>query len=140
VSLDLYTARVSYGGPDRLDVARQTSDATGVVFAPSWALLRPAKAAQRAGTFDAAAWAAYERAYVNEMRFSYARNAGTWLGLLRRHGSVTLCCFCVLAPGKPWCHRLPLAAVLVKTAAAHGFEVRYRGERGDATERENDHE
>ena len=42
MSLIVHTARVSYGGADRLDVTRKSAGPEGIVFAPSWAILRPA--------------------------------------------------------------------------------------------------
>jgi hypothetical protein len=42
MSLTVHTARVSYGGADRLDVSRKSAGPDGIAFAPSWAILRPA--------------------------------------------------------------------------------------------------
>ena len=47
MSLRVHTARVSYGGADRLDVTRKSATADGIAFAPSWAILRPALDALR---------------------------------------------------------------------------------------------
>ena len=38
----VHTARVSYGGADRLDITRKSAPPEGIAFAPSWAILRPA--------------------------------------------------------------------------------------------------
>ena len=42
MSLRDHTARVSYGGADRLDITRKSAPPEGIAFAPSWAILRPA--------------------------------------------------------------------------------------------------
>ena len=42
MTLTVHTARVSYDGTDRLDVTRKSAGPDGIVFAPSWAILRPA--------------------------------------------------------------------------------------------------
>ena len=42
MSLHVHTARVSYGGADRLDITRKSAPPEGIAFAPSWAILRPA--------------------------------------------------------------------------------------------------
>jgi len=42
MSLRVHTARVSYGGADRLDITRKSAPPEGIAFAPSWAILRPA--------------------------------------------------------------------------------------------------
>jgi hypothetical protein len=47
VTLTVHTARVSYGGADRLDVTRKSAGPDGIAFAPSWAILRPALDALR---------------------------------------------------------------------------------------------
>lgn len=38
--LRVHTARISYGGPDRLDITRKSGTGLGLVFAPSWDLLK----------------------------------------------------------------------------------------------------
>ena len=42
MTLRVHTARVSYGGADRLDITRKSAPPEGIAFAPSWAILRPA--------------------------------------------------------------------------------------------------
>lgn len=120
------SARISYGGPGRLDVSRQGNDPTGKVFAPSWEILRPAlderKRAQEAAKAGDAAearriedamWSAYVPAYVKEMRASYKRHFGTWERVLSAQ-EVTLCCMCVSS----WhCHRFVLSGLLGRLGA-----------------------
>ena len=98
VTLRVRTARVSYGGPDRLDVTRKTGTG-GLFLAPSWAILRPVLDRRRIGQpFD---WAGYVAAYKAEMRESYRRDRAAWDALLARE-SVTLVCYCTDAVQ---CHR-----------------------------------
>lgn len=137
MTLRVYTARVSYDGPDRLDVTRQGADAhrkrhgipsPGEPFAPSWRILKPALAARRlasrmlehrpdgdlAEAREAAAklalesWERYVREYTAEMRASYQRRRRAWDALLARE-TVTLVCYCT-DPAR--CHRSLLAGML----------------------------
>jgi len=104
----IYTARVSYRGPDRLDITRKA----GSVYGPSWALLGPMLAARREGKpMD---WPPYKAAYLREMQ-------AVDLAPLLRKDVVTLCCYCT---SKTECHRYALAELLVQHGAV------YLGERG----------
>lgn len=47
MALRVFTARLGYRGADRLDVTRKGADPVGVIYAPSWAILRPALDALR---------------------------------------------------------------------------------------------
>lgn len=90
MTLRVHSARISYGGPDRLDVTRK-SGTGGLFLAPSWAILRPAINDRRAGLpFD---WARYVEAYIAEMRESYRWYRTEWQELLSRD-RVTLVCYC----------------------------------------------
>lgn len=122
--LRFYTARVSYGGPNRLDVSRKGADrhaqahggdpGLGGPFAPSWALLGPALKAREAagGMIPAAAWRAYVEAYGEEMS---RVSAGDWSNLLTL-SLATLVCYC----GDPArCHRTVLAELLVRRGAEY---------------------
>jgi hypothetical protein len=131
MGLIVQTARVSYGGSDRLDITRKSGGPEGVVFAPSWAILRPTLDARerwkREGTpacnhtvESGGLWYAYEKAFLAEMRDSYRLNRGTWDALLAR-GRVVLCCYCA-DPNQ--CHRRILAGtVLAKLGATDAGEV-----------------
>ena len=128
--LRVYTARVDYDGPDRLDVTAKSGGENGRPFAPSWDLLRhaldarkQATAARTAGRVDearlieAAAWEAYEPRYEQAMRVSYKANRGAWDAILAR-SVVTAVCYCAPAHGEPLrCHRRLLAGILVKLGA-----------------------
>lgn len=114
--LRVWTARISYRGPDRLDITRKSAGLAGIPFAPSWAILRPALDARRTGDpkAEAEAWARYVPAYTAEMRVSYRAHSEAWSELLARR-EVTLCCYCV-DPER--CHRRLLAGMLAKCGAA----------------------
>ena len=136
--LRVYTARVDYDGPDRLDITHsglcKARDAgqpfPGAPWVPPWAILEPAlearkqaAAARKAGRAEEArlvedaAWEAYEPLYVAAMRESYKVNRGAWDALLAR-SVVTAVCYCAPAHGESLrCHRRLLAGILVKLGA-----------------------
>ena len=143
--LRVFTARVSYGGADRLDVTRSSATAEGLPFAPSDVILWPAKRelkaaddversgdAAKAEAMRAATWAWYAPRYREEMRASYARHRAAWERLLAKP-SATLCCYCV-DPAR--CHRRLLAEMLVACGAVYAGErpapARGVGGTGDA--------
>lgn len=47
MTLHVYSARISYRGPDRFDVTRKSGGEAGAPFAPSWSILKPALEARR---------------------------------------------------------------------------------------------
>ena len=110
---DIWTARVSYRGADRLDITRKGDSP----FGPSWALLRRFLAIRVAGQETEATWAEYSAAYTQEMRGLYRRDPGAFSALAEQGG--TLCCYCTGAH----CHRYLLAAILQRLGAT------YQGER-----------
>lgn len=116
MTLFVYTSRVTYAGPDRLDVTRKSGDPT---FAPSWEILRPMIALRRAGGDELDAWPRYVADYTAEMRTSYRSQRAAWDALLSRD-EITLCCYCTDAQH---CHRTVLAEILGKLGAV------VRGER-----------
>lgn len=126
MTLEVWTARISSSDPDRLDITRKSAELDGVIFAPSWAILRPALAARadakarRDPSIMEAAWAAYEPAYLAEMRRSYVEHRPAWERLLARQ-RVVLVCFCT-DPAR--CHRTLLAGIMAKLGAdVHGEVV-----------------
>lgn len=114
---EVWTARVSSRDPDRFDITRGSGGAQGDPFAPSWAILRPAKRMLAEDT--AAGWAWYEPRYMAEMRTSYATNPADWATLLRR-SRVVLVCYCT---DSARCHRTLLAGILGKLGADVRGEV-----------------
>jgi len=132
MTLHVATARISYSGPDRLDVTAKGRDPIGMVFAPSWALLGPArhrlavvaKARSRGDTATAdeledRAWWDYTAAYTAEMRRSYRLYPHVWSTLLSWERAV-LVCYCT-DPER--CHRRLLAGILAKLGAVDEGEV-----------------
>lgn len=118
MTLRVRTARLGTRCGDGLNITRMTgADA----FAPSWAILRPALALVKSGRMDAGGWADYEARYTAEMRASYRDNRAPWDALLARE-SVTLLCYCRIAPDRPWCHRRTLARILAKLGAVDDGE------------------
>lgn len=81
--LVVHSARISYGGPDRLDVTRK-SGTDGLFLAPSWALLQPVLKARKqvrdwiarglhpGDELERRTWATYVEGYLAEMRVSYS--------------------------------------------------------------------
>ena len=118
MTLLVRTARLSYSGPDALNVTRKSADATGIVFAPSWRILKPALVARRDGRLDEA-WPGYVADYTTEMRRSFREQRAAWDALLARE-SVTLTCYCAQADR---CHRTLLAGFLAKLGATYTGEV-----------------
>jgi uncharacterized protein YeaO (DUF488 family) len=115
MTLGVYTARVTYAGPDRLDITRSKAGPDGLPFAPSWKILRPMLELRREqGAMAAAyAWPQYVSAYTAEMRASYRDHRAAWDQLLARD-AVTLLCYCT-DPAQ--CHRTVLAGILGKLGA-----------------------
>lgn len=121
MSLLVLSARISYGGADRLDVTRKGAwlaqkagkDAPGEPWAPSWPLLKAAKAGEL--SFDE-----YDVRYLAEMRESYRQRRAVWDALLARP-RVVLCCYCT---DPEHCHRFILRTrILPKLGATDGGEV-----------------
>jgi hypothetical protein len=130
-ALQIHTARLTYGGDDRLDVTRQFAErerrvgrvSPGEAFAPPRWLLNVAKGfSQRLprgvvappdDEVGAELW--YFERYREAMRETYRTQRGQWDALLARE-TVTLVCFCESAEH---CHRGVLAAILVACGATN---------------------
>lgn len=113
MTLIVYTSRVTYAGPDRLDITRKGADRYGILFAPSWRLLNPMLAVRRNDPNWFRLWPQYVEDYTAEMRTSYRDHRAEWDALLARP-EVTLVCYCT-DPGH--CHRTLLAGILGKLGA-----------------------
>ena len=114
MTLKVYTSRMTFGGPDTLDVTRSGNHPTGVLFAPSWGLVQPYLNARQSGLETLALWRKYEDAYRAEMERTRKVYPSRWSDLLSRE-SVTLLCFCV---NPQRCHRTVLAAMLGELGAS----------------------
>ena len=110
---NVYTSRVSYHGPDRLDITRMSAPPDGIAFAPSWLILRPMLQRRREDHVTETEWLAYAAAYTAEMRDSYRGHRARWDALLERD-EVTLVCYCT---DVTHCHRTVLAGILTKLGA-----------------------
>lgn len=112
--LEVWTARVTYAGADRLDITRRSCAPIGVAFAPSWEILRPVLAARTTSSeAKALVWELYARAYRLEMRRSYVERRDDWKAVLDR-SSVTFVCFCGQSAR---CHRSLLASYFGRLGA-----------------------
>jgi hypothetical protein len=140
VGLAVFTARISSQDPDRFDITRKSGGPGGTIFAPSWAILKPALEARATAvamlaeakrqpehrTFheglalavEAEAWAVYVPAYRLEMLASWRAHRTAWEALLART-RVVLVCYCT----SERCHRRLLAGYLVKLGAVDGGEI-----------------
>lgn len=133
MSLEVWTARMFTLDPDRFDVTRKSGGAAGVIFAPSWTILRPALAARKeakrlrdeegdqfwAFETEEETWRQYVPAFLAEMRTSLRAHQPAWEALLVRP-RVVLACYCV---DRERCHRTLLARDILPTLGAT-----YRGE------------
>lgn len=99
------TARFQYRGDDRVDITRKPGES---VFAPSWPLLREAKARMLEDAVEA--WKFYVPRYMDEMRHSWRDHRAEWAALVARD-RVVLVCHCA-KPGM--CHRSLLAGILLE--------------------------
>jgi uncharacterized protein YeaO (DUF488 family) len=123
VTLTIYTARISYGGADRLDVTARGYTPETKPFAPTWALLRPYLDKRKAGVLTESDWDEYAARYTREMRHTYSACREAWDALLARDVA-TLCCYCT---HPTQCHRYVLARILVKLGAAYAGEREAKG-------------
>lgn len=114
----VYTARVTYAGPDRIDVTRKSAGVDGLAFAPSWRILAPALRLRRSERLLEADWQRYVEAYTQEMRDSY-RSQRTWWDAALAREEITLVCYCT-DPAR--CHRTVLASLFARLGATIGGE------------------
>lgn len=137
-SLVVHTARVSYGGPDRLDVTAKSAGEEGRAFAPRWGLVRwgldmmeRAKKKRALGepgaeAFAEWAWHLYSMRYTAQMRLSFVEQPKAWERLLARR-RVVLVCYCT-DPER--CHRRVLAHLLEQAGAVDAGELPESEQRG----------
>ena len=110
MTLHVQTARVSYRGEHGLDITRKSGTELGLVFAPSWDILRPALDHRKAlEKLDAAALTAGQNAYLRDR-----------LAEPMWRERVVLLCYC---RDRDRCHRRLVAEMLVKLGAADEGEV-----------------
>ncbi len=136
VPLMVYASRIGTRDPDALNITRGSGAREGLVWAPSWEILRPALDARRhvealrevadgdsevaglaadeAAMAWAEAWEAYVPAYIAEMRQNYRRHRAAWDALLAKP-RVVLACYCT---SQTECHRYLLGAHILPRLGA----------------------
>lgn len=131
MTLHVYTARITYRGPDALDITRGTADKArkaglprppGEFLAPSAGLVFPTLRKLKAARTDEereAVWLGYETAFFAEMEHSWATRRAEWDALFAQE-RVCLLCFCV-DPNR--CHRTLVADMLAKRGAINHSEL-----------------
>lgn len=120
--LRFHTARVSYGGPGRIQITAAGDDEFGKNFAPTWKLVNWGKSMlAHASTEAAKEWAfkAYAERYRMQMLLRFKSHRSAWDELLMREEAV-LCCFC---NHHAHCHRYLLAEFLQKLGATYLGEL-----------------
>ena len=110
--MELYTARISYKEPDRLDITVAGRDSVGRMFAPSWKMVTGLKQGLLSEE-------QYRGMYRYLMETSKQDRPSAWTEVLNRD-VVTLVCFCRVGE---FCHRYLLAKYLEELGA------NYKGER-----------
>jgi hypothetical protein len=118
MTCEIHTARISYSGPDKLDVTRASAGPEGIAFAPSKRLLDAGK--------NGLEFVDYADRYKRELRGLWIDRRFVFEALLRRP-RVVLCCYCT---DPALCHRTVLAEALAGAGAKLGVEVVVRGEIG----------
>jgi hypothetical protein len=119
MTLQVATARISYGATDRLDVTSRTTDPLGRAFAPPWSLVWPLVQKRRRGLLTPEDWADYAEQYKAVLRRSYLLRRAAWEELLGRE-RVVLVCYCV---DVAQCHRRILGEILGKLGAQYQGEL-----------------
>jgi len=109
------------GCADGLNITRMTAGPVGLVFAPSWEILRPEIAARRGrDPNNVERWDRYALAYTREMRENCRSNRAAWAALLEQP-RVVLLCYCW---GPARCHRTVLGRdILPKLGAVYEGEL-----------------
>ena len=134
--MDIWTARISYKGTDRLDITvKNTQVGTlGWLFAPTWTLVGGVKLFAAIANNDdkeVARWKRYQplssdqytEQYYDMIRVRYKDHQPLFMSVFEEDR--TLCCFCANAN---FCHRYLAADILSKVAAKHNIECHLRGE------------
>ncbi len=112
----IYTAQLrKYRGADLVDVTIKSGDRA---FSPTWHMVRGIKD-KSMGIEE------YLEIYTRMMDISKVKKRERWLEVCNRD-EVTLACYC--RKGE-FCHRYPLADILIEFAKENGIEAKYMGER-----------
>jgi uncharacterized protein YeaO (DUF488 family) len=113
----LYTAQYRYPGMDRLDITVKGQDRFGKLFAPTWAMVKMAKA--EIGNWQEL----YTGQYYSLLIERWKTHGAEMFKIVEaaRNKDITVVCFC---PAGAFCHRHLLVKFL-----QHNYAVEYGGER-----------
>lgn len=111
--MKLFTAKINYNGPSKVDITIKSSPPEYRMFAPSWDLVMKFKN-------KIINWPEYEGLYRELMEESWGKNRQEWITFLKRENAV-LCCYCT---GKK-CHRFLLVDILKEKGLELGINVEY---------------
>ena len=116
--MKLYTSRITYKGPNRLDITVKSATSLGKIWAPTWEIVMGAKN----GIISEQE---YKEKYLQLMRTSLSLNKRAWMALLMKE-ELVICCYCKAGD---FCHRLILAKeILPKLCERYGIPYQYMGE------------
>jgi len=78
---DVWTSRITYAGPYRLDVTAKSGTGLGALVAPSWMILRPILERRKRGDHAGveAAWPGYVELYRHQLMSRPERSRGARL-------------------------------------------------------------
>ena len=115
--LEFYTAHISYGGSDKIDITVKGQDKIGHIFAPTWDMVMDYKN----GKIE---WIHYEWQFHKRMFQSYYKNRTQWDSMLTYDkGPLTFTCYC---PVHTRCHRSLVAEILQWMGAKYLGEKQLR--------------
>lgn len=126
--LKIYTSRITYSGPDKLDTTiKSASTDIGKLFAPTWEMVTGVKAYygdNRWPKVKPISGEEYGQCYYQLLRDRYRKHTALFLNLIQQE-RVVLCCYCTEPEA---CHRSLAADILLKIAQHHGVDVILGGE------------
>lgn len=125
----VFTSRISYRGPERLDITVKSGTGLGRILAPTWDMVLGVKAGYGDQRWQEKAVqpmteTAYTERYYALLRKRYRENPDGFIELLRRD-RVVLCCYC---RADAFCHRHLAVDILEKIAQAKGIPFIRGGE------------
>ena len=126
----VYTSRIAYRGPDRLDTTVKSGVGLGKLLAPTWDLVGGTKHHETEGRdprwvkYTPITREQYVEGYYHLLRVRYKVDAAPFLALLERE-RLTICCYCAVGA---FCHRHLAVDILEKIAWAKGLPFARGGE------------
>lgn len=126
--LEIYTSRITYAGPGRLDITAKSADEPyGSLLKPNWNLVNNLKG-------GILTWEEYREKYMEYIRGNYAKEPGMFHKMVVEAavaaGRMVLCCYCNHRECYELhqCHRFLAADIVTKVASKVGYEAKYKGE------------